>query len=608
MMKEQDNIVQQRRKQAMTIIRKINTFGKVIVLVCLLLIPIIMLYAYSHQVSVKVVRENIENENLNRLSFFISQMESAVEQLTKFSVVVSRDSGVKEFLANRQSMQPLERLQKQTRILEMLNLQILTSGWNNQIALYLRDSKEVISTDYSVVYDENYLQNIQLRKWSHHDTVIYGANQSYFSVIRNSDIPDLLIEVRFTDDNIKNMLKQLKQGGAGEPFMYERGKAPLINQTADQSIVNRLIAYLDGQSLPETGHQTVTLDKQKYIVNYVRSESLGWYLVDYVPLESILTPITTSRNLFYYSIALLLGLSVLATLLLYRNVQRPIQMLLQGVKRIKSGQFSTRLQHQPNNEFDFLFASFNEMAEQIQELIEKVYVEKLRSREATLKQLQSQINPHFLYNCLFYIKNMANLGQKEAVVAMALNLGEYYRSTIRHENSLTTIRDEMRLVTNYLTIQNLRIQRFDYEMNIPDEMLEMEIPRLLIQPVVENAIIHGIENSHEFGLIEISGFHRDDSYHIVVDDNGVGMSPSAIEALQKKLALPMDDEMGCGIWNVHQRLLHLYKGSSGLYMSLSPLGGLRVELIWEDNNIHETAGGGKYVSFALGGRRSECCG
>jgi two-component system sensor histidine kinase YesM len=583
MMKARTTLCSRGEKQVMSMIRKINTFGKVIVLVCLLLIPIIMLYAYSHQVSVKVVRENIENENLDRLSFFISQMESAVEQLTKFSVVVSRDSEFKKYLANRQSMQPLERLQMQTRILEMLNLQILTSGWNNQIVLYLRDSKEVISTDYSVAYDENYLQNIRLRKWSHHDTVIYGTNQSYFSVIRNADIPDLLIEVRFTDDNIKNMLKQLKQGGAGEPFLYERGNAPLINQTGDQSIVNRLIAYLDGQSLPEAGHQTVTLDRNKYIVNYVRSESLGWYLVDYVPLESILTPITMSRNLFYFSIGLLLVLSVLATLLLYRNVQRPIQMLLRSVKKIKSGQLSTRLKQQPNNEFDFLFASFNEMAEQIQELIEKVYVEKLRSREATLKQLQSQINPHFLYNCLFYIKNMANLGQKEAVVAMALNLGEYFRSTIRHESSITTIRQEMGLVTNYLTIQNLRIQRFNYEMDIPDDMFEVEIPRLLIQPVVENAIIHGIENSLEFGLIEISGFHGDGSYHIVVDDNGAGMSPSDMEVLQKKLALPMDDEMGCGIWNVHQRLIHLYKGRSGLYLSQSPLGGLRVELIWEDN-------------------------
>lgn len=568
----------------MAVIRKINTFGKVIILLSLLLIPIIVLYAYSHQVSVNVVRKNIENENRNRLSFFISQIESSVEQLTKFSVIGSRYSGIKEYLADRDRMSPLERLQKQTRILEILNLQILTSGWNNQIVLHLRDSKEVISTDYSITYDESYLQSAQLGKWAHHESVVSGTNQSYFSVIRNSDIPNLLIEVRFTDDNIRNMLKQLKQGGAGEPFLYERGQEPIINLSQEHGIVAGLVHYLDGKSsLPNAGYETVTLNKQRYVVNFVRSESLDWYLVDYVPLASVLSPITTSRNFFYTSIALLLGLSILAALLLYRNVQRPIQLLLRGVKRIKGGQYSTRLANQPNNEFDFLFASFNEMAEQIQELIEKVYVEKLRSSEATLKQLQSQINPHFLYNCLFYIKNMANLGQKEAVVAMALNLGEYYRSTIRLENSMTTVREEMRLVTNYLTIQNLRIQRFDYEIEIPEEMLELEIPRLLIQPVVENAVIHGIENNPEFGILEIKGDRTDGRNRITVDDNGPGMPQDAMEELQRKLSLPMDNETGCGIWNVNQRLSLLYKGRSGLYLSRSPLGGMRVELIWENS-------------------------
>ncbi|WP_248930693.1 histidine kinase [Paenibacillus hamazuiensis] len=584
----------------MTVFRKINTFGKVVTLLCLLLIPIIALYAYSHQVSVNVVRSNIEAENRNHLTFFMSQMESEVERLGKFSVIGTRYSGIKEFLAERNLMSPVEQLQKQTRILELLNLQILTSGWNNQIALYLQDTKEAISTDYSVLYDKTYLQTAKPGEWSHKVNVVYGSDQSYFSLIRQSDVPGLLIEVRFTDDNIKNMLKQLKQGGSGEPFLYFPGQEPVMNISPEHQVVKELAAYLNGRELSKSGSEIVTMDKKKYMVNFIRSESLQWYLVDYVPLESVLFPITMSRNLFYSSLALLLGLSILATLLLYRNVQRPIQMLVRGVRRLKGGQYSVRLEKQPNNEFDYLFASFNEMAERIQELIENVYAEKLRSSEAILKQLQSQINPHFLYNCLFYIKNMANLGQKDAVVAMALNLGEYYRSTIRIESGMTTIRDELKLVTNYLTIQNLRIQRFDYEIAIPEAMMELEIPRLLIQPIVENAVIHGIEANPDYGVIEIGGSRTgDEQYRIVIDDNGGGMSTEAMAALQKKLSLPMDDETGCGVWNVHQRLAHLYQGGSGVYLSRSPLGGLRVELRW-DAGARQTAGGERHVPFALG--------
>ncbi len=315
------------------------------------------------------------------------------------------------------------------------------------------------------------------------------------------------------------MLNLLKQGDKREPFLYQSGMEPILNYTADRTLVGRVVEQLDRQELQHSGSITVSLNKQKYIVNYIRSESLGWYLVDIVPLESIFAPIITSRNLFYTSIGLLTAMSLLVTLLLYRNVQRPIQLLIRGVQRIKDGQYSARLKQQPNNEFDFLFISFNEMAEKIQELIEKVYKETLRSREATLKQLQSQINPHFLYNCLFYIKNMANLGDKEAVVAMSLNLGEYYRYTTRLESTMTKLKEEVKLIENYLMIQTLRLQRLHYEIDIPEEMQTLEIPRLLIQPLVENAVIHGVENSLQFGVIQVKGERVNGINKIIVDDN-----------------------------------------------------------------------------------------
>ncbi|MFC4302323.1 sensor histidine kinase [Cohnella boryungensis] len=566
----------------MQIIGRMNTFGKVITLVIVLLVPIIILYGYSHQVSVKVVRENIESEKAHRLSFFNSQIQSAVDQLTKFSVIVSRDPEVKEYLAEYDTLPPLAKLQKQQRIVDMLNLQVLTSVWNSQIILHLPKQKEVITTDYFVQYDERYLERAVPGRWSYYTNVVNGANEAYYSLIRSSSNPDLWIEVRFIDANIRNMLKHFNQGGDGEPIFYSPGKQAIANETSDPVLIAALVQQLDTSELGTSGHLDMTAGERKYTINYVKSDALGWYLVDYVPLQQILMPITTSRNLFYISITLLLGVSILATTLLYRNVQRPIHMLIRSVKKIRMGQYSTRLRKQPNNEFDFLFESFNKMAEQIQELIEKVHVENLRSREATLKQLQSQINPHFLYNCLFYIKNMANLDDKEAVVAMALNLGEYYRYTTRVNNEIATVEEEIRLVVNYLTIQNLRIQRFHCDIEIPDRMNELAIPRLLLQPIVENAIIHGIEKQAGFGLIRITGEQEGCLCKITVEDNGAGMNPEEIAALQKKLALPMEDDMGCGMWNVNQRLIHLYKGRSGLRLSRSELGGMRIELVWEE--------------------------
>lgn len=559
-----------------------NTFSKILLLVISLLVPILLLYGYSNQVSVNVVRDTIEDGNRNRLAFFMSQMEMMIDQLTKYSVTASRDYSIKEYLEGRKTDSRLEQLQRQFRIVEMLNMQIATSAWNNQIILHLTDTKEVLSTDYSVQYDEAYIRNPEWRKWTHRSAVTYGISQTFFSRIKESDIPNLLVEVRFTDDNLRNMLNLLKQGGEHEPFLYQAGAEPIVSYTANRTLISRVVERLNREELGSSGSLTMELDAGKYIVNYIRSESLGWHLIDVVPLQSIFAPIVTSRNLFYASICLLMALSVMVTLLLYRNVQRPIQMLVKGVQRIKNGQYSTRLKRQTNNEFDFLFQSFNEMAEQIGELIEKVFKESLRSKEATLKQLQSQINPHFLYNCLFYIKNMANLGDTAAVSAMALNLGEYYRYSTRLEKPTTTLAEEIKLIENYLNIQTMRMQRFHYEIEIADEMLALEIPRLLIQPLVENAVIHGVENSSQFGFIRITGRQEGRLNRIVVEDNGPGMAPEQYAALQRKVALPKDEEESFGLWNTHQRLVHMYGGQSGLCFSPSASGGFRVEMVWEE--------------------------
>ncbi|MCA0757599.1 histidine kinase [Paenibacillus sp. N4] len=560
---------------------KMTTYRKVIALIIALLIPIILLYGYSNQVSINVVKATIEDQNRNRLAFSMSQMDMMIDQLMKHSITASRDYSIMEYMNGRGSSEPLTQLQRHVRIVDMLNMQTTTSAWSNQIILYLRDSKEVISTDYSAVYDEEKVSARELGKWTHESTMTFGIKDTLFSAIQPSTMPNLLVEVRFNDVNLKNMLSSLQQGEAREPFLYQPGQEPIINYNADYKLVTQAAAELDRRQLPGSGSLNMTLAGQQYIVNYIRSQTIGWYLVDVVPLESVFAPIHTSRNLFYTSIGLLMSLSVLATLLLYRNVQRPIQLLLRGVQRLKDGQFSARLKQRPHNEFEYLFDSFNEMAEQIEELIDKVYKETLRSKEATLKQLQSQINPHFLYNCLFYIKNMANLGDKEAVAAMALNLGQYYRYTTRLENPMTTLKEELALIENYLNIQALRIQRFRFEIDVPEPMLALEIPRLLLQPLAENAVIHGVENSLQFGVILIKGESRDGVHRITVDDNGPGLSQQERYELQKRVAIPMDAQSGCGLWNIHQRLIHLYEGNSGLSFPDSPLNGFRAELVWE---------------------------
>ncbi|WP_233476387.1 sensor histidine kinase [Paenibacillus sonchi] len=249
-----------------------------------------------------------------------------------------------------------------------------------------------------------------------------------------------------------------------------------MNRTADQKLTAELIGYLDKHSPDSSTQHVISLGHKNYLVSSVKSSYLEWYLVDVVPLDRILGPISVSRNLFYVSMLLLFVVGISASILLYQNVQRPIKKLIKGLRRVQRGDYSVRLHSEDHNEFSFLFYRFNDMSHQIQDLIENVFNEKIRAREATLKQLQAQINPHFLYNCLGFIINMAQMKDEEAVVSMAYNLSAYYRYTTRMERDTATLDDEVRLLVNYLDIQKLRNGRIEYHIDIPQEMLSYSIP------------------------------------------------------------------------------------------------------------------------------------
>jgi two-component system sensor histidine kinase YesM len=135
-------------------------------------------------------------------------------------------------------------------------------------------------------------------------------------------------------------------------------------------------------------------------------------------------------------------------------------------------------------------------------------------------------------------------------------------------------------VTNYLEIQRMRMERIHYTLDLPEDMLRIEVPPLIVQPLVENAVIHGIEADAEAGEIRVSGEQRDGTLFLIVEDDGQGMTQEEREAMLIKLAGTMDQEMGCGLWNVNQRLQLRYGGKGGIKLTESELGGVRVTLSW----------------------------
>ncbi|MGE6579116.1 sensor histidine kinase [Paenibacillus xylanexedens] len=571
---------------------RFSLFAKINLLIVVLFIPILIMYTYSNNVTYDVVSKELQISNTKQLTFLSSQIDSRINQMMDFSLILSRDPNVRAFNGLNMWDDRYDRMQTRYVIQEKMTLQTgVTDIWPTRYAVHSQQNKDVIANyNRTTGYDEAYLKKNMSGQWTYGDQGAESKDklQSFYWFFTDSLAQpgmltgsNLVIEASFSYENIQNMLDTYKAGGQGDPFLYHKGNAPILNRSADKQLSAELIQYLDTHSPEDTTQDVVKLNGKNYLVSSVKSTYLDWHLVDVIPLYQILKPISLSQNLFYTCMILLLVVGISASILLYRNVQYPIKQLIKGLRRVEQGDYSVRLHSKNQNEFSFLFRRFNDMSHQIQDLIENVFHEKIRAREATLKQLQAQINPHFLYNCLGYIINMAQMKDEQAVVSMAHNLSAYYRYTTRMEKETSSLQEEIKLLINYLDIQKLRNGRIEYHIDIPEDMLAQSVPRLMLQPMVENSVIHGVAKSYSSGEIRITGERLNGFGRIYIDDDGPGLSPEQYEALNLKMQEPLQEEMGCGLWNTNQRIMHTFGSHSYLLFGPSPLGGFRTEIIWE---------------------------
>lgn len=574
-----------------------NLYRKMVLFIFLMLIPIMGLYLYSNKTTTTVLSRELSASNTNQLVFFQNQVNTDIDILASWPNLLLHDPDISSFreIYLEDDDLNLDAINLVKQIQTKLSLQQSSSNWRSHLAVYSPSLGRVVTENDAGYYSHTELESHLTPGWQV-SSYMEGSEQrflfSWYAAAPYSSMSgryNTVTKVQFDSTNIQDMLDRFKSDGRGDPFYYKPGTGVIYNRTADRDRISSILSELSSEPLHKVENRVKKVDGKTYSVSLVMSEATGWYLIDYLPLSDIMQPIMTSNKRFYLSIAALLMMGCVTAYLLYSQVQVPVKQLVHVFRRLQIGDYSVRMQVKGKNEFSFLAARFNSMVEQIQELFERVYLEKIHVREAKLKQLQSQINPHFFYNCFSFITSMAKLKKYEAVVAMSHSLSRYFRYTTRQERELVPIADELEFVSHYLNIQTLRMNRLTYR--IASHALEqaLEIPPLVIQPLVENAVLHGIEPQAGPGEIEVSFRVKDGRAVVIVDDNGVGMRDGQLAELEARMNRPMDENMGCGVWNVHQRMRLRYGEQAGLRFSNSPLGGTRAELYWPVAMDHQPA-------------------
>ncbi len=239
-----------------------------------------------------------------------------------------------------------------------------------------------------------------------------------------------------------------------------------------------------------------------------------------------------------------------------RTITRPIKKLSEVTDLVAKGDLSVRSDIVGGPEVTALGDSMNDMIDRINELLSQVTTEQTRLRKAEFQLLQSQINPHFLYNTLDAIIWLAEAGKHQQVVMMVKSLSDFFRTSLSQGRDIVPLKDEIAHVRSYLQIQQVRYQDImTYEIDVPSDFLDYMIPKITLQPLVENALYHGIKNRRGGGSIRISTEAEENFFMIEVRDTGAGMAPERLEQVQNAIEhydTTKDDIYG--LYNVNERI------------------------------------------------------
>lgn len=265
----------------------------------------------------------------------------------------------------------------------------------------------------------------------------------------------------------------------------------------------------------------------------------------------------------------ILTIALLTSQTIMRSVTDPIQELCQVTKQAGRGDFTARAKQQSDDELAVLSSSFNRMIEKIGNLTEDIKVEQRNLRAMELKLLQAQINPHFLYNTLDAIIWLAESNQKEEVVKMVSALSDFFRTTLSKGRDYITIKEEEAHIRSYLQIQQFRYRDIlDYEILISPEVYDYQILKLTLQPLVENALYHGIKKKRGMGHIKVTGRKEGDKIVFRVWDNGMGLNEEMLEyaeaIIKGEKRVKGNTSSGFGLFNVDQRIRLNYGSEYGI--------------------------------------------
>lgn len=543
---------------------------KVLLFSCvIIIIPVIVLGIISFVKSSQILQEKVAISNVNTVKQIGNNIEYIVKNIGDTSLYLIQNEDVREFLKLRGN-EPADVISKKKIKIETDLMQLMASkSFVDSIYIKGFNNFELNTTGTMNIIDANTIEKASgLRggtMWYLNKVINYNNKSAdVFSMVRIiNDIADVsnklaVLKINIGNNAFYNIYKD-KILGKNDDFFIINEEELIISATNSAKIGQQFNYEEYGESSFDTSEgyfKFNTLDRN-FLVTYYTIESLGWKVVNIVPTNELLKENIAVQGAILAAMLISFSLCLLLAIVFSKRILRRIKLLNKMMVRLEHEDFDVYIEPGGNDEVTLLSRSFNKMSGKLRELIQKVYSVQLKQKEAELKALQAQINPHFLYNTLDNIYWMGRMEKAFETCTLVEALSKLFRLSLNSGNEITTVKSEIEHVKNYIVIQQARYKNMiNFTLDIAPEVLDCTTLKLVLQPLIENSIVHGIEQKGDNGQIDIIIKQEYEKLIFIVSDNGYGVN---LEEIQGLLSGNTVNNKGLAIKNVNDRI-KLYFG------------------------------------------------
>ncbi|MCR5715415.1 MAG: histidine kinase [Lachnospiraceae bacterium] len=541
---------------------KKTILGKLIATILIIWLPVSIIFIAGFSLlSRHIINETIDNRT-DKIRYYSAILNTDIEKMINSLNQLCGNYAVKDFASNWKGVVDEEMYSTYRQAYSILKEYRNLSLYIDDIFVYVDATGEILSANQSLINMTKEYEQMRTVCEEQGETFFHDGENLYYLQKSNTG---MITGMKIYIQDIYYMLRGYDSEEEYRYFLVDAGTHQMLGNDRNFDDTDRsLYNSIDWSNEQPT---ELTVEREKYLVYRIGQQTNGFLIVLYMNKADAYSQIYIMYWAWILLTMLLLIVPTALSAMTWITIKRPIQKLSRAMEQVEKGNYEYLLKEDEAKEFNYVFRQYNQMTQKVRTLIQEVLEKQLQIEQARYKQLQMQINPHFLFNSLYMGYRMAQSEDCEAVGDLCMYLGDYFGILTFVSDESISIENEMKFVTTYLRLNQMRFgKKLSYEVEVEEGLEDDRIMPLLLQPLLENAISHGMEKCSHPCKIVVSVKRAGERVRFSVTDDADVITKEQITQLYQDINREQMPEKGFGLWNVQNRLKQHEKDHEGISM------------------------------------------